>query len=331
MSELRRDILTGEWVIYATNRRDRPYDFEKKSVPHTNQSECLFCPGHEDMTPTAVYQDKEADNWSIRVFPNMYPAVSDEANPIMQEEFYCNADGQGKHEVVVDTPAHEGKLHEFSAGHITKVLQVLQNRFHTFEQQENIRYIQVFKNSGPEAGASINHSHWQIVGIPVIPFTQECVFENSRQYYKTHQRCILCDMLQHEKEKKLRVIGENEGFLAFVPYAAKLSYEVYFVPKKHMTSFSALGPEDVKAFAEILKPVLKRTQDIMNGVSYNICFQDFKAKADSQPYYHWYVRVLPRIGNPAGFEYGTGSYINPVLPEKAAAFYRGEVEFDNKG
>ena len=183
LSEVRQDIFTGEWIIFAGNRMKRPYDFIKKSVPKTfDSSECQFCPGNEKLTTEPLYQDGSNGNWRIRVFPNKYPAVSDKSDEADNEGFYRAESGFGIHEVVVDTPDHTAVLHDFSVEKIRDILKVLKARFIAISENENIKYAQIFKNCGPDAGASIMHSHWQIIGVPVIPCEQTNIIKNEKKY-----------------------------------------------------------------------------------------------------------------------------------------------------
>ena len=316
MSQIRQNILTGEWVIYAANRNGKPYDFIRKTKPKTVDRKCPFCPGSEDMTPEAVYSNEKDGKWTIRVFPNMYPAVDDERADKNGDEFYTCVMGSGIHEVVVDTDDHEQSIHDFTLDHLTEVIEVIRARYAAIRQCDGVEYVQVFKNCGPDAGASINHSHWQIIGGPVPGIQQVLEEHNCAEYYNKHGKCLMCDMVRHEKQSGERVIAENELFIAFVPFAAKMSFEVYIMPKKHMSGFEEMNKESIKQFSEILKVMLDKVKLLFDGVSYNICFQDL-AKSDSGKSKHWYARILPRIGAPAGYEFATGSFINPVLPEAA--------------
>lgn len=321
MSQIRQNILTGEWVIYAANRNGKPYDFIRKTTPKTVDRKCPFCPGSEHMTPEAVYTNEKNGKWSIRVFPNMYPAVNDDMADKNGDDFYVCVKGSGIHEVVVDTADHEQSIHDFTLEHITEVIKVIRDRYSYIRNNDGVEYVQVFKNCGPDAGASINHSHWQIIGGPVPGIQQVLEEHNCAEYYENNGRCLMCDMVEHEKKSGERIVAENEMFIAFVPFAAKMSFEVYIVPKRHIPGFEDMDCESIKQFSEILKTMLDKVKQLFRGISYNICFQDL-SKNDSVKSKHWYARILPRIGSPAGYEFATGSFINPVLPEHAADRYR---------
>lgn len=322
MSVLRQDILTGEWVIFAANRGNRPYHFIKKSIANIDKSNCQFCPGHEIMTPESILEIKKNDKWSIRVIPNLFPAVSSEAEMVDGEGFYTAVKGIGIHELVIDTPIHEESVYDFSLEYMTEVLAVLQQRLSYMRKKNDIKYVQIFKNCGPDAGASISHSHWQVMGVPIVPENQMSTYLSSRNYFEKNERCIFCDILIHELKEKVRIVKENSSFLAFAPYASKMSYEVWIAPKKHISSFSEFTDVELHDFAEIFLMVVNKVKSIFKDVCYNISFQDMPAHAMDYEHCHWYARILPRLGNPAGFEFATGSYVNPILPEIAAEFYR---------
>lgn len=328
MSELRQDILTGEWVIFAGNRMKRPYDFVKKSVPKTTDStDCQFCPGNEHLTTEPVYQNGEDGNWTIRAFPNKFPAVSENAGKADDEGFYSAAPGRGIHEVVVDTPEHMGIIHDFSEEKLFEVLKVIKSRFEAISDADNIKYVQVFKNCGPDAGASIMHSHWQIIGVPVIPREQTVVRENCEKYRQERGKCLICDVVKHEINAEKRIIAETKSFAAFMPYASKMSYECDIAAKEHVRSFGDFDDEMIKELARLIKMVLSAVKTLRKGICYNMCFEDTPKGMDG----HWYMRILPRMGNPAGFEFGTNSYINPILPEKAAVYMREKISENYRG
>ncbi|MEA4972308.1 MAG: galactose-1-phosphate uridylyltransferase [Candidatus Metalachnospira sp.] len=322
MSELRQDILTGEWVIFAGNRKSRPYDFIKKNVPRsTDNSDCQFCPGNESMTTEPVYQNGKDGEWTIRAFPNKFPAVSPSTTDKENDGFYTVIGGHGVHEVIVDTPEHLGTIHDFSVEHLFEVLKVVKKRYDAIYADKDIKYVQVFKNCGPDSGASIMHSHWQIIGVPVIPREQSNIIEHKKKYKEEKDSCIICAMVEYEKKKGIRIIDESENFIAYSPFASRLSYESDIAVKKHIGSFGEFDDDMLFEFAQMLKNILVGTKLVRKDICYNLCFEDTPKGYDG----HWFMRVIPRMGNPAGFEYGTNSYINPIMPEDAAEFMRKKI------
>lgn len=322
MSQIRKDILTGDRIVFATNRMNKPYYFSRKTISKSkDDKDCPFCPGNEDQTPKEICRCGDKNNWEVRVFKNLYPAVEIEQDNEFYEEFYQGRPGTGIHEVIVDTPEHAGEMNTFSNDHMLKVLNTLKNRFTELEKEDFVRYVQIFKNNGPEAGASIAHSHWQIMGLSYIPIEQKRIIHNVSNYYEEKQSCLICDIIKQEQKVQKRIVFENEEFIVFVPFAARFGFEMFVVPKNHVSSFKELGDVQMSSLSEVLIELTGRVKRIRDGLGFNLCFQD-KPKDVLHGKYHWYLRVLPRIGALAGFEYSTGSYINPILPEDSAKIIR---------
>ena len=312
MSELRRNPFTGEWTHYAENRKNRPYEFLHK-IETKHQAACPFCEGNEDKTTPPLYQDHVDRSWSIRVFPNMFPAVCEGVAPALKDDFYQQSACEGFHEVLVDTPKHEETIDQFTVEHLEKVLSVLQERYLNMSSDKNIIYVQIFKNCGPSAGMSIRHSHWQIIGMPVLPQREEAM-----QGHMKEDNCLFCKMLAHERKMGIRIAAENQDFLAIAPYASRFPYELWICPIRHIASFAHVKKDEIKSLADILKDILPRVSALREDIGYNICMIDGEAEGE----FHWHMQILPRIGGFAGFEYATGSYINSVLPERAAEYYQ---------
>lgn len=326
MSEMRKNNLTQEWIIYAENRQKRPYEFEKKMTKKQKRdTPCPFCQGNEDQTTQAIFQDNP-QNWTVRVFPNRFPAVQQHCDEVKKEEFYDGMAALGQHEVLVDTPHHDQTIEQFTQEHIQKVLSVLQSRFIEIQKNENTKQVQIFKNAGADAGMSIQHSHWQLVGLPTVSKRQQTYQQQSKEYYQKNHKCIICDMIAWEKDNKTRICGETERFIAIAPYASRFSYEVWIIPKKHISSFAQIDQNDIEDLAGILKKMLVRVKELREDISYNICFMEGgkeEIHTDGESL-HWAIQIFPRIGGFAGLEFSTETYINSVLPETAAKWYRSE-------
>lgn len=315
MSEFRKNPFTREWTVYAKSRKNRPYEFRWQKAQQKGKECCPFCPGHEDRTTPALFQDKPGDGWDIRVFPNMFPVVDEESCQIDAEDVYENVDGMGLHEVIVDTPVHEQSIEEFTPEHMRKVLGVLQQRYENIRRQDHISYVQIFKNCGPEAGMSIRHSHWQMIGIPVIPTRISTMQENG-----IGKECLFCQVFHQEISEKKRLAGENDTMAALTPYAARYPYELWIVPKAHRASFGELTEQELRDLADMMCRFLPKVAALRENIGYNLCLMDGPKGRD----FHWHMQILPRIGGFAGFEHATDCYINTILPETAAAYYRGE-------
>ncbi len=318
MSEFRKNPFTGDWTLYAENRRNRPYEFRHTTRTTAESGKnCPFCGGNEGQTTTPVYQDAADDVWQIRVFPNMFPAVSQNAEELPQETFYERRAGIGRHEVLVDTREHGMTIDRFSKGHLSKVLAVLQERYESILSEKMTTYVQIFKNCGSAAGMSIRHSHSQLIGMPLIPQRIQAMSEKMQE-----RDCLFCKILRHETETGSRVVQENKDFIAFVPYAARFPYELWIAPKKHQSSIAELTAQERDNLSVLLLELLHKVILLRKDIGYNICIYN----APKGKPFHWYMEILPRIGGFAGFEYATNCYINMVLPEEAAEYYRKETE-----
>ena len=322
MSEFRRNPFTGEWTLYAENRKNKPYEFAWSKPEKKSENRCPFCIGHESWTTPAVYQDGADEQWNIRVFPNMYPAVcmGDLGSP--KEIFYEQAIGAGRHEVLVDTPIHGETIDMFPKERLLCILQVLRMRYESIRAETDTLYVQIFKNCGAEAGMSIQHSHWQLVGLPIVPERIRKMMSLGIQ----KDNCRFCKMLAYETEVQQRIAAENDAFLAIAPYASRYPYEVWILPKQHRSTFGELTEEELSALAEMLGWILPKVARLRQDVGYNICMMDGPKNGD----FHWHLQILPRIGGFAGFENATDCFINTVRPETAAAYYRRKVAAEKK-
>lgn len=307
LGELRRDYILDRWVAIVPKRGQRPNEFVKREevAPHS----CFFCPGHEEMTPEEIGRIGTKKDWNVRWFENKFAAWTPEGNPARKTDnrFYTFASNFGQHEVIVETPTHK-QLAELSEKDIRLVLEAYNNRIKELSQKPNISYVQVFKNSGPDAGTSVLHSHSQVMATALPnPHVQEKVAAR-RKYVN----CPHCDIIASEKNSP-RKCFENSDFIAFTPYASRFNYECWIYPKKHTTEMeeSTLAP-----LAEILKKVIAKVHKL--NASYNLIIT-YSPKGEDL---HFHIEVLPRISTWGGFELGTDIIINTVAPEDAAAYYR---------
>lgn len=314
MSELRRNPFTGEWTLYAENRQHRPYEFQWSSPQYKGDLICPFCPGEEKRTPEPLYQSGPDGAWEIRVFPNMYPAINQQCEEVEKEVFYEQVVAAGVHELLIDTPEHTQTIDTFSREHLEQVLAVLQQCYAEIRKQPNIAYVQIFKNCGAQAGMSIQHSHWQLIGMPLIP---ERIRKMTVLGMKD-QECQYCKMLAYEKQHKSRIVTENEDFIALTPYASRFPYEVWIFPQVHQCAFAALDAKARGSLADLLHQLLPQIAHLRGDTSYNICVMDGGKEQD----FHWHLQILPRIGGFAGFECATECYINTTFPEEAAKQYQ---------
>jgi len=338
MGELRKDPILGRWVIIATERNKRPDSFASNRCDEdVAVDKCPFCEGKEAMTPpeiSSVRNERTAPNtpgWQVRVVPNKYPACGIDDKLIKQGYgMFDMMTNFGAHEVIIETPEHKSEFKDRPVGDIIRVLNVLQDRIQDLQQDERLRHILIFKNKGKEAGASLAHPHHQLIALPITPKRVREELKGSLSYFKLKERCIYCDIVIQELSMKERLVYQNDGFVAFCPYAARFPFEVWIVPLNHAIDFYG---ESVRRqnelLADVLKTVLLRLADVLKNPPYNYIIHSAPNRFPRSGYwqtieqdYHWHIELWPKLTQVAGFEWGSGFYINPVSPEQAAEFLR---------
>jgi UDPglucose--hexose-1-phosphate uridylyltransferase len=332
MPQLRQDPTTKEWVIIATERSKRPLDFKKTEpavVKPTYKEDCPFCPNNEFLTPheTLAYRKSgspDKKGWWVRVVPNKFPALSPEGSLERKEEkgFFRMMDGVGIHEVVVESPIHNQLLPLMEDKQVEEILLAYWERYLALREDPRIKLIIVFKNSGEAAGTSLDHTHSQLVGTAVVPSNIRKKLEEAARYYDDHGRCVYCDAIQEELHFKKRIVRESEKFVVFQTFASRFPFETWIIPKEHQASFGLISMEDSKTFARILKEMLFKLYSKLNNPDYNFVIHTAPIKDEGEDYYHWHLQIIPRLTTPAGFEMGSGIYINVSFPEETAQFLR---------
>lgn len=328
MSEIRQDPTTKEWVIIARERLKRPHDFvhqqSKPELPAFSTT-CPFCPGNETMTPPESFalRDKEK-KWRIRVFPNRFPALAPEGSTERREEdgFFLDMDGIGIHEVIVESPKHNTSLALADDSLIADVLLTYQKRYIALSETPFIKLIIIFKNHGPSAGTSLEHSHSQLVATPVVPRHTRIRHEIAVQYYDDTGRSLYSDIVNHELEADKRIVMDTEKFAVFHPFASHSPFETWIVPRTYQSSFCNVSPEDVNSLAHVLRITLLKLYRGLNNPDFNFVIDTAPIGDENKDYYLWHIRIIPRLTEVAGFEIGTGIYINSALPEETAEFMR---------
>mgnify|MGYP001260941607 CR=1 FL=1 len=326
MPEYRKDPITKRWVIFSTERSERPKDFGKVEQVIDSQ-ECPFCEGHEDMTPPEVYalrdegSQKDGPGWKVRVVPDKF-SILDEDGDLKKagKGIYDTMSATGLHELVIETPNHMGSLINLEYHEIETFLKVIKDRINIKKDDYRIQYVLVVKNYGSEAGAKFkhSHSHSHIVGLPVIPKRVREEILGAKEYYEFRERCVFCDIIAQELSENERVIINNEHFVSVCSYAARFPYETAIFPKKHMSAFENTPDEYLSDLAHILKDTISALCGVLDNPAYNIVIHTAPVNQIMPVLYHWHIEIMPRINKVAGFEWGSGFYINPVLPEDAA-------------
>lgn len=332
MSEFRQDKATREWIVIATERAQRPHEFRVKrsSVdPTAAHGLCAFCPGNEAMTPPefmAYRQGGQANGpgWWIRVVPNKYPALTPERSldRWVSEGFFRKMDGVGRHEVIIDGPHHDRPLPLMDDPQAEEILWVYRERFLALQEDARVKLIIIFKNHGMEAGSSIQHPHSQLIATSVVPLNIRNKLYEAARYYDEHGRCVYCDMVREELRDGGRVVMENEAFVVYHPFASRVPFETWIVPKAHEACFAMISPDESKAFARTLKATWLRLYQTLNDPDLNYVLHTRRSMYEVSESYHWHLQIIPHFTTAAGFELGSGIYINTALPEETAAFLR---------
>lgn len=329
MSELRLSVATGEWVVYAPERARRPEDFCREVSEWTHdrpawKSQCPFCPGHDSRTPgeTLCFSDEES-GWLVRSFPNRFPAVRPGPRPELRgEELARSLSGVGHHEVVAESPRHNSTLALMSKGHVALVLKAWRQRYRSLWLQPETEHVVIFKNHGHAAGCSLEHPHSQIVALPVTP-RQILDRQNvAMHYYHQHGRCVFCDEIKMEVCQGTRLVGETPKFVAFVPYAAFSPFSLWVLPRQHSCSFTLTTDDELDELSGLLRDILGRLYHGLGDPDYNLVVRSSHPETSGARVFHWYVTIVPRLLKSAGFEMGTGMFINTSTPENDADFLR---------
>ncbi len=332
MPELRRDPVVGRWVIIAAERAKRPQDFppiENTHVTDEGRKTCPFCPEKESRTPPEIMAYRpgggppNSPGWTVRVVPNKYPALMIEGDLNRQGDgVYDRMSGIGAHEVIVETPDHEATLASMKPPEIENLIRATVDRITDLELDARFKYIQLFKNVGEAAGASLEHPHCQLIATPVVPKRVMEELEGAMAYYKYKERCVFCDILHQESRTPVRVVFADDLFVSFVPYAPRFPFEVYIMPRRHASSFKNILPEEVTDFAVHLNLVIAKINNLLQTPPYNFMLHTAPTTQDGLEHYHWHLEIIPKLSKVAGFEWGTGLYINPTIPEDTAEHLR---------
>jgi UDPglucose--hexose-1-phosphate uridylyltransferase len=328
MPDLRRDPIIGRWVIIATERGKRPTDFPAPEPPK-ERGFCPFCTGNEDKTPAEVLAYRPADTapdsegWRIRVVPNKFPALMIEGDlGRVGEGMYDKMSGIGAHEVVIETPDHEATWSTMSQANLEEVLWAFKERIEDLKQDARFKYILTFKNHGDAAGASLEHPHTQMIALPIIPKRVAEEMEGSRAHFASKERCIFCDIIHQEQMSGSRVITENKNFIAFAPFASRFPFETWVLPKMHISHYEDSEKVGFDYLASLLSDTMRRLDTVLSDPPYNLILHTSPVTAFNLEYYHWHIEIIPKLTKVAGFEWGSGFYINPTPPEEAAEYLR---------
>ncbi len=329
MPELRRDPIIGRWVIIASERGKRPYDFVTEK-DKTKGGFCPLCPGHENTTPPEVLvygrpsHDPNGPNWQLRVVPNKFPALIIEGDLDKRGEgIYDKMNGIGAHEVIIESPNHHETLSSMDIDQLVLVFRAYKDRLIDLARDKRFKYIIVFKNFGKAAGASLEHSHSQLIALPIVPQIIQEELYGCQRYFDYKERCVFCDIIRQERSQHMRLVDENDDFITICPFAPRSPFEMWVLPKRHQSRFNSMDDGQLYQLAVLFSSTMRKLDNVLPNVPYNYMLHTAPLNDAHLEHYHWHIEIMPKVSTVAGFEWGTGFHINTVPPEEAAVILKG--------
>jgi len=333
--ELRKDPVLGRWVIISTDRARRPREI-KDGAPASGAKGCPFCAGRERLTPpeTLAFRPPggraNGPGWEVRVVPNKFPALRVEGELEKQGcGIYDRMNGIGAHEVIIETPEHSRRIEEQSRDSVAKVFEACKLRIADLSRDMRFKYILVFRNEGVDAGSSLSHPHSQLIATSVTPKRVKEELNGARAYFDYKDRCIFCDIIRQELSDRVRIVYENAHFVSFCPFASRFPFEIWLLPKRHQADYATIAADELGSLADAMLVTLGKLAGALNRPQYNYVLHTSPVRWPRKDYwktiefdYHWHIEIMPRLTQIAGFEWGTGFYINPTPPEDAAGCLR---------
>jgi len=327
MPEIRQNLATKEWVIIATERARRPEDFKTRRTENklpARSDTCPFCPGNEVNAPGETCVISDENGWKAKSVPNKYPALQadgDRTRTIKGIKRYMT--GVGIHEVIIETPVHNTTTALMKDRDVEDIIRIYRERYIALSEDERIELVTIFKNHGESAGTSLEHPHSQIVGTPVVPQHIRLRIEEAMRYFDDNGECVFCRMMKEELREKERIILETDCFVSFILYAAASPFHTWILPKRHTASFGKISDREVADLAKILRTTLAKMYYGLENPDFNYVIRSSPCDIGESDSFHWYLSIMPRITKTAGFELGSGMYINTSFPEESAKFLRG--------
>jgi UDPglucose--hexose-1-phosphate uridylyltransferase len=324
VAELRKDPVVERWVVIATERARRPMDFAVEPARRTGAGPCAFCPGNEEMTPPEVLRlGADGPGWSLRVVPNKFPALRIEGDvEAAGQGIYDRMTGVGAHEVIIESSRHEASLATLPPDAVRDVLVAYRERLLALRRDPRFEYVLIFKNHGPAAGASLEHPHSQLIATPIVPELVTEELEGAARYFRMKERCVWCDVVRQDRREGGRVVAESGGFVALAPYAPRFPFETWVLPTDHRAAFESHSPDELAALGWLVRDLLGRYTRTLGDPDYNLALHTAPVRTPDLEHYHWHLELMPKLTRVAGFEWGSGFFINPTPPELAARFLR---------
>jgi UDPglucose--hexose-1-phosphate uridylyltransferase len=336
VSELREDLTTRDWAVFATERARRPDDFRKQKsidVARDREADCPFCPGNEDRTPAETMRLRLAGTavhaWDVRVVPNRFAALAPAGRPqrTLHDGHFRSMPGTGMHEVIVEMRDHARRMPDMADDEVTLVFDAYQQRYRALRDLPGVQMIVPFRNYGEEAGTSLVHPHSQIIASPVETPVARRKYQVAREHYQETGTCLYCDLRDWECSAAKRVLFETGHFTVIHPYASRWPFETWILPLRHTPSFGAASRPQLEDAALATRRCLRLLRDALGDPPFNYVVHTAPVADEDRPYFLWHIQIIPRLTIAAGFEMGSGMYINVALPEETASFLR-ELERD---
>jgi UDPglucose--hexose-1-phosphate uridylyltransferase len=331
MHELRKDPIVGRWVIIAPDRITRPVNLQEVEPPIQNGYD-PFLEGHEDSTPPEILAYRNPGSrpngpgWRVRVVPNKFPALKVEGELVKRGDgIYDKITGIGAHEVIIECPQNETNLSRLSVEQIREVLWVYRDRLVDLRRDPRLVHGLIFKNKGTLAGASLEHSHSQLIVSPIVPITIQEELDGAEAFYRYRGRSIFTDMIQQELATESRVVFDSPNFVVICPFASRFPFETWILPKQPSSHFENITRSAIEDLGYVMKHTLQKLEFALDDPPYNFVIHTAPFDRQELPHYVWHIELFPRLTRVAGFEWGSGFYINPVPPETAAKFLRETV------
>ena len=331
MSELRRDPIVNRWVIISDDPIRTP-DVSPGTERVSQYDFCPFCPGNEHLCPPEILANRPSDSypndarWALRVIPNRSPLlVVEEDFRRMGEGVYDKITGVGANEVIIETKRHGVRQADMTAEELENMFWAYRDRIIDLRRDSRIKYVQIYKNCGAASGATLSHGYSLLMALPIVPRAISDEIDGSRKHFENKQRCIYCDVIRQEAQIETRIVSETRMFVAIEPFAPRVPFETWILPKRHCAHFDEIEPRELSDMASIFKDVFSRLDIALSNPTYNYIIHTSPLGNNNDEYYHWHMEIFPQIKIRSGFEWGTDLYINPTPPEACAAFLRGLV------
>jgi len=326
MAELRREPVALRWVVIMTSETKGPEDYLVFRKPYREIEPiepCPFCAGNEVLTPQQILalEGKEKGKWAVRVVPNKFPFFRIEGELDKRPEgMYDLMNAVGAHEIIIETPDHQGAWGKMDSGQMQRVLRAYRERASDLARDRRFRQILILKN---HPGVFCLHPHSNVLALPVIPRRIDEEIWGTLDYFRRKERCIFCDIIKEEIASGKRLILESAHFLSFCPFASRYPFETWIIPRRHSSDFVSIGDEEMRDLASIMGSVFRRLLRLLQDPPYSFAIHGSPIQEKyHRSEYHWHMEIRPRIGLREGFEWATGFFVNPTPPEVAATHLR---------